>query len=137
MYNAQITYNRIKETAKSKGISISKINELCSLSENAISNAAKSEFGMKAKNIVLIAEILDVSTDYLLGKTDIPNLQSNEINTNKNIHNIGSITQTAVIGSNSLTTDEMGTELLNRFNNMSFADKMDIMNYVLNKNKGE
>ena len=72
MYNAQLTYDRIDETAKLRGISIGKINEMCSLSKNAISNAAKSEFGMKAKNIVLISEILNVSTDYLLGRTDNP-----------------------------------------------------------------
>lgn len=72
MYNAQLTYDRIDEMAKLRGISIGKINEMCSLSKNAISNAAKSEFGMKAKNIVLISEILNVSTDYLLGRTDNP-----------------------------------------------------------------
>lgn len=49
MYNAQITYDRIDEMAKLRGISIGKINEICSLSKNAISNAAKSEYGMKAK----------------------------------------------------------------------------------------
>lgn len=76
MYNAQLTYDRIDEMAKLRGISIGKINEICSLSKNAISNAAKSEYGMKAKNIVLISEILDVSTDYLLGRTDNPTVLS-------------------------------------------------------------
>lgn len=54
MYNTQLTYDRIDEMSKLRGISIGKINEICSLSKNAISNAAKSEYGMKAKNIVLI-----------------------------------------------------------------------------------
>lgn len=49
MYNAQLTYDRIDEMSKLRGISIGKINEICSLSKNAISNAAKSEYGMKAK----------------------------------------------------------------------------------------
>jgi len=35
MYNAQLTYDRIDEMAKLRGISIGKINEMCSLSKNA------------------------------------------------------------------------------------------------------
>ena len=87
MYNAQITYDRIDEMAKLRGISIGKINEICSLSKNAISNAAKCEYGMKAKNIVLISEILDVSTDYLLGRTDNPNVSGNNIIQSSNVIN--------------------------------------------------
>ena len=87
MYNAQLTYDRIDEMAKLRGISIGKINEICSLSKNAISNAAKSEYGMKAKNIVLISEILDVSTDYLLGRTDNPTSSGNNIIQSSNVIN--------------------------------------------------
>lgn len=87
MYNAQLTYDRIDEMSKLRGISIGKINEICSLSKNAISNAAKSEYGMKAKNIVLISEILDVSTDYLLGRTDNPNVSGNNIIQSSNVIN--------------------------------------------------
>ncbi len=87
MYNAQLTYDRIDEMSKLRGISIGKINEICSLSKNAISNAAKSEYGMKAKNIVLISEILDVSTDYLLGRTDNPTSSGNNIIQSSNVIN--------------------------------------------------
>jgi len=42
---------------------------------------------MKAKNIVLISEILDVSTDCLLGRTDNPNVSGNNIIQSSNVIN--------------------------------------------------
>ena len=71
MYNAQITYDRIDEMAKLRGISIGKINEICSLSKNAISNAAKSEYGTAEPTFDAISKLADfynVSVDFLLGR---------------------------------------------------------------------
>lgn len=73
MYNSQIVTERIKNAAKANGITMEYLNSSCNLSKNTISNAGKSSEGMKAKNLYMIAEFLNVSTDYLLGKTDTPN----------------------------------------------------------------
>ena len=70
MYVAQITTERIKAIAKERGISLATLQEQCDLSKNAIQLAGKSEFGLKAKNLYNIAEILDCSVDYLLGRSD-------------------------------------------------------------------
>lgn len=72
MYNSQDTYNRIRDMVKRTGISIKKLNEECSLSENAISSASKSQDGMKARNLYAISNCLDCSVDFLLGRTDNP-----------------------------------------------------------------
>lgn len=134
MYNAQLTYDRIDEMAKLRGISIGKINEMCSLSKNAISNAAKSEFGMKAKNIVLISEILNVSTDYLLGRTDNPNISTESYIGGDNngvqaIKNNGAVMINQ--SSKAEQQDEMTTELLKAFCKLCFSDKMKIMNTIM------
>ena len=73
MYDSQITYTRIKDIAKKNNISLKTLNEMCSLSENAISSAAKSQECMKAKNLYAISSCLNCSVDYLLGKTENPN----------------------------------------------------------------
>lgn len=90
MYNPQETFIRIKRRARELGISMTQINEECSLSDNAIAHSAKSQNGMKAKNIFMIADILSCSTDYLLGKTDNPNLLINISDNNNNNISINS-----------------------------------------------
>lgn len=77
MYNSQIMANRVKQLAQSKNISIKKLMEDCGLGENALSQAAKSESGMKAKNLYAIADILQCSIDYILGRTDKINPEAN------------------------------------------------------------
>ena len=136
MYNAQLTYDRIDEMAKLRGISIGKINEMCSLSKNAISNAAKSEFGMKAKNIVLISEILNVSTDYLLGRTDNPEVTGGN-------HALSGDGGVAVAGGNANITissekeiDPTTEEFIKIFCNLDFEDKFEVMQLLMQK-RGE
>lgn len=77
MYNSQITADRIKELSKERGIQMIVLQEKCQLSPNTIKQSGKSEFGLKAKNLYNIANELDCSVDYLLGRTDVK-----EINTN-------------------------------------------------------
>lgn len=72
MYNSQVTSERIKQLTRDKNISLLTLNEQCGLSKDTIKTAGKSENGMKAKNLYMIAEFLDVSVDYLLGRTDEP-----------------------------------------------------------------
>lgn len=74
MYNSQETSTRIKKLAKEKGIQMIELQELCGLNKNAVAQAGKSQEGMKAKNLYAIAEMLECSVDYLLGRTDNPNI---------------------------------------------------------------
>lgn len=71
-YNAAITSERIKKRAKEIGVTISNLNAICDISENTIKRAGKSTEGMKARNLYMIAEVLDCSVDYLLGRSDTP-----------------------------------------------------------------
>lgn len=74
MYNSQETVCRIKRRAKEQGIAVLDLQAKCDLGRNALSQAAKSQDGMKARNLFAIAEILDCSVDYLLGRTDSPEI---------------------------------------------------------------
>ena len=61
-------YERVIELAKKKGLSISKLERLADLANGTISQWKDGD--ARGRNIVKIAKILEVSTDYLLGMTE-------------------------------------------------------------------
>lgn len=74
-------YDRIKEISNKKGVSIDYVNDKAGLSNKAIYGWKKST--PKADNLQKVADVLHVSTDYLLGRTDEMNYSS--ISENKQI----------------------------------------------------
>lgn len=73
MYNSQSIANRIKSTAKSKGISLKTMLSDCELGINLISHLAKGQ-AVTYVNLAKIADYLNCSVDYLLGRTDNPEI---------------------------------------------------------------
>ena len=71
MYNSQEIANKIKMTAKSKGIALKNLLSDCNLGINLISHLAKGQ-AITYINLARIADYLDCSVDYLLGRTDNP-----------------------------------------------------------------
>ena len=73
MYNSNKIAERIKTTAKNKGVSIKKLLEDIGLSYNTMTNMKTSV--PKADNLAKIADYLECSVDYLLGRVDSPEIQ--------------------------------------------------------------
>lgn len=73
MYISTDTAERIKTIAKSKKISIKTMLEKCELNKNVLSTMLSRGSMPKADNLAKIADYLDCSVDYLLGRTDNPN----------------------------------------------------------------
>ena len=71
MKNTQIVAERIKIQAKRKGISVKKMLETCELGVNTVTKMANGT-DIVSQNLLKIAECLDCSVDYLLGRTDNP-----------------------------------------------------------------
>lgn len=69
-------YDRIKEISNKKGVSIDYVNDKAGLSNKAIYGWKKST--PKADNLKKVADVLHVSTDYLLGRTDQMNATSSD-----------------------------------------------------------
>ena len=63
---------RIKLIAKSKGLTVSTVLKEVNLSRNTMANFKTSM--PKADNLAKIADYLDCSIDYLMGRTDDPDL---------------------------------------------------------------
>ncbi len=73
MYITQETANKINLLLKNKGKSQKLMLEECNLNKNVISTMLSRGSMPKADNLAKIADYLDCSVDYLLGRTDNPN----------------------------------------------------------------
>ena len=73
------TFEKIKELADKQGISLNKLEEKLGFSRNTIYNMKKST--PNVERVSMIADYFNVSTDYLLGRTDNPNVASENFTT--------------------------------------------------------
>ena len=71
MYNAQETKNRIKLLCKSQKVNMETLLTDCDLGINAV-RQINDKKGMASYSLARIADYLDCSVDYLLGRTDNP-----------------------------------------------------------------
>lgn len=70
------TFERIKELAKARGITLGALEEKLGLSRNSIYTIKNKK--PSAERLQLIADYFNVSTDYLLGRTDNPRIASDD-----------------------------------------------------------
>lgn len=73
------TFEKIKELADKQGISLNKLEEKLGFSRNTIYNMKKST--PNVERVSMIADYFNVSTDYLLGRTDNPVISSDLVTT--------------------------------------------------------
>lgn len=71
MYNNQQMSDRIKSQAKLKKVALKNMLEDLELGINLVSHLAKGQ-NITAINLARIADYLDCSVDYLLGRTEKP-----------------------------------------------------------------
>ena len=76
MYDGNNIAERIKNLAKAKNISVKIVLEKAELNYNLMTTLRKSI--PKADNLAKIADVLECSTDYLLGRTDIIEINKGE-----------------------------------------------------------
>jgi transcriptional regulator with XRE-family HTH domain len=133
MYNSQETIFRIKQRAKEQGIAILDLQAKCDLGRNAISQAAKSQDGMKARNLFAIAEVLNCSVDYLLGRTDNPTVSGNNIS---NFDTTINGTQANIIQGAETDLDEIKvalSKLTSSNRHRAIADMLDLLEKYIEK----
>lgn len=72
------TFERIKQTAKERGLTLNQLNDKAKLKNNIIYSWKKKM--PSAENLAKVADVLGVSSDYLLGKTEdmLPNKKSTD-----------------------------------------------------------
>ena len=108
--------------------------------ETGISQGLMNEYKLGKKlptlqNIQKIADYLGCSVDYLLGRTDNPNISAGAYigGDNNGVQAIKSGDVT--FNNNTEKQDEMETELLKAFRSMTFIEKLNVMNFVFGNKK--
>lgn len=71
LYESPKVANRIKERAKESQVSLKDLLEECGLGKNTMSHMLHGR-ALASDSLARIADYLDVSVDYLLGRTDKP-----------------------------------------------------------------
>jgi len=69
-YSSETVHKRIKSILDSRNIGVSEMSAACDLGPNYLSQSRTSKDGMSARRLYAIADYLNCSVDYLLGRTD-------------------------------------------------------------------
>ena len=72
LYKSTNVALRIKEAAKLRNVVVKTLLSECGLSKNTLSSMLSGGSMPKSENLAKIADYLDCSVDYLLGRTDKP-----------------------------------------------------------------
>lgn len=73
------TFEIIKELAKKRGISLNQLEEKLGIGKNSLYGLKRNQ--PSAERLQQIADYFDVSIDYLLGRTDNPNIAGDTVTT--------------------------------------------------------
>ena len=73
-YESAFVANKIKELLKARKISASKMLIDCNMNKNALYTMQSAGYLPRLEAVAQIADYLDCSVDYLLGRTDVPEL---------------------------------------------------------------
>lgn len=124
MYNSQIVKERINDTIKKNKTSATKVLADCELSPNTINQMSDNK-GLSSFSLAKIADYLNVSVDYLLGRTDEPQ----KINYGVENHgdNNGAINNQV---NSTNTSDGISKEMLVKFEELNFTDKVKVMSLI-------
>lgn len=140
MYNSTEVASRIKLIATKKNIIIKDMLLKCNLSKNAISSMSSGGSMPKSENLAKIADYLDVSVDYLLGRTNEP--QINRTVTNNHIIGAenslvgGSITiKNGVTSGEFSDSDELTLEMNRLFSALTVQEKISLIQSLYEKDK--
>ncbi|MDE5753749.1 MAG: helix-turn-helix domain-containing protein [Oscillospiraceae bacterium] len=134
MYSSVEIAQKIKFTAKSKNIIMKDMLAECGLSKNALSSMLSGGSTPKSENLARIADYLECSVDYLLGRTEEPKLETRtEIKQNNNNGINHGINAFMVTAPSEKQLDENQTELLKRFAMLSYAEKIEFMQKLIEK----
>ena len=128
MQNTQIIAERIKERAKQNDISVKKLLEICELGPNTVQKLSKGT-DLVSQNLVKIADYLNCSTDYLLGRVDTPNA-TYSITGDNNVQVNGNNGNNSPLTVNSKDYDETTKELVQLVQSLSLVKRAEAILYL-------
>lgn len=132
---------RIKLYAREKNMTVKSLLKDAGVGEKMVSNmSGKNGSYPQSDKIAQIAKILDCSVDYLLGRTNEPNgvyQNSNSGNiVNGNNGDNSPLTVNGKAAAPSEKKDTLTEQFMQKFEQLDFDDKVDVMQYAKNKKNG-
>lgn len=130
-------YKIIDSLCKKYGISATK---LCTNVTGSKGNLPTWQKGsINAQSLIKIADYFNCSVDYLLGRTDKPELEAEVIKDNHDNHVFGvnAVELPVTIVSPETQLDENQKELLTRFSHLKYKDKLAFMQELVEKTEEE
>ena len=133
MYNSTILAERIKIRAKDQHVQLKSIWSEIGITDNTLTNLRKGSM-LGSDKLALIADYLACSVDYLLGRTDSPEVSGSTNVTNNEQNNVNGNNSISVSAAVPNKKDDLTEQFLQKFQQLDFDDKVDVMQYVKNKN---
>lgn len=135
MYNSKIVNQRVAALLKTKSFNQKQLLESCELNVNLLNKMTDNK-GIGCFALARIADRLETTTDYLLGRSDKSDMNTTITQTGGFIES----SPISVVNAPEKTApvkelDEMTIELVKAFKALSFKDKMEIMNAVMKKSQ--
>lgn len=125
MYNAQETADRIKKILISNHVTGKQMANDLNIGINTLSNIRRGDI-KSIETFHLIADYLDCSVDYLLGRTNNPN--GSYVNGDNSVQNVGN--NSSVTITDTQKQDTLTDEFIEMFGKLSFTEKVKVMNFV-------
>ncbi|MDE6021466.1 MAG: helix-turn-helix domain-containing protein [Ruminococcus sp.] len=133
MYEVVDVVQRIKDLARQKGIKTSEMLIACELSKNALSSMGNRGSWIQANSLAKIADYLNVSVDYLLGRSETPRIVISGSNINQ--QNIGGNASANITPDTKKSLDSISEKFMEIFNNLPFEEQLAVMNIAVEKSK--
>ncbi len=139
MRNSLDVSDRIKKVAKARNLSIGEILQSCGLSKNTLSTMQSREYLPRIETIAKLADFLDVSVDYLLGRTENPSSHKATISISGNVSDIqgviGNSNAPLTINNAVSAIGKQETALLEYFEKLSEFEKARLLIEIANRSK--
>ena len=134
MYTKELLKERINMMAKKNGGTVKEMLLKLGLNENTV-NQISDKKGISSFSLAMIADYLDCSVDYLLGRTDEPKPEAETKAHIEQRHIVLNANSPIEYGlhEKQLQLDEMQTELLSRFAELPFTEKLEVMQDIVNR----
>lgn len=130
MQNSQLTADLIKQKAKSKGISISKLLLECELNKNSIYTMQSSGYYPRVEALIKIADYLDCSIDYLLGRTDNPNMNNISIDSSNIVNGNNGNNSPLTINNKQESISQDDTEILKLIKKLPLKKRIEFISML-------
>lgn len=141
LYNINETVTRIKKLAKQKGIYISQLLEAIGVNKNALASMTSRGTWGNTETLFKIADYLQCSVDYLLGRTNNPEINTSFFVENSALNSEGAVVNSYNNNTNSNNTAEqpftgqLEREVFSRFDNLDISDKLEILSEIIRREK--